>query len=92
MFTLPSNKETGRGVHSTTWRELITLKNGAHVIDTPGLRELGYVEVNQGIVETFTDIKELSKSVILKTVIIKILKVAQLLMPLNRVQLKKKDF
>ena len=61
LFTLPSNKETGRGVHSTTWRELITLKNGAHVIDTPGLRELGYVEVNQGIVETFTDIEELSK-------------------------------
>ena len=61
LFTLPSNSETGRGVHSTTWRELITLKNGAHVIDTPGLRELGYVEVNYGITETFSDIKELSK-------------------------------
>ena len=61
LFTLPSNRETGRGVHSTTWRELITLKNGAHVIDTPGLRELGYIEVSHGIVETFTDIKKLSK-------------------------------
>ncbi|QBG48342.1 ribosome small subunit-dependent GTPase A [Verrucomicrobia bacterium S94] len=60
LFTLPVRESDGKGVHSTTWRELITLDNGAHVIDTPGMRELGNMDVNEGIGETFEDIIELS--------------------------------
>ncbi|MDZ8118122.1 ribosome small subunit-dependent GTPase A [Pontiella agarivorans] len=60
LFTLPVRESDGKGLHSTTWRELITLENGAHVIDTPGMRELGNMDVNEGIGETFDDITELS--------------------------------
>lgn len=56
LFTLPVRESDGKGVHSTTWRELITLENGAHVVDTPGMRELGNMDVNEGIEETFDDI------------------------------------
>jgi ribosome biogenesis GTPase len=61
LFTLPVRESDGKGVHSTTWRELITLENGAHVIDTPGMRELGNMDVNEGIEETFDDIQALAE-------------------------------
>ncbi len=60
LFTLPVRESDGKGVHSTTWRELITLENGAHVVDTPGMRELGNLDVDEGIGETFDDIVEFS--------------------------------
>ncbi|MEN8260828.1 MAG: ribosome small subunit-dependent GTPase A [Pseudomonadota bacterium] len=60
LFTLPVRDKDGKGLHSTTWRELITLGNGAHVIDTPGMRELGNMDVNEGINETFDDITALA--------------------------------
>ncbi|WP_372806294.1 ribosome small subunit-dependent GTPase A [Pontiella sp.] len=60
LFTLPVRDKDGKGLHSTTWRELITLDNGAHVVDTPGMRELGNLDVNEGIDETFDDILALS--------------------------------
>lgn len=56
LFTLPVRESDGKGVHSTTWRELIVLDNGALVIDTPGMRELGNINVDEGINETFDDI------------------------------------
>lgn len=60
LFTLPVRESDGKGIHSTTWRELITLENGAHVVDTPGMRELGNMDVNDGIDETFDDITRLA--------------------------------
>lgn len=60
LFTLPVRESDGKGVHSTTWRELITLDNGAHVVDTPGMRELGNMDVDEGIGETFDDIGALA--------------------------------
>ena len=60
LFTLPVRESDGKGVHSTTWRELITLENGSHVVDTPGMRELGNLDVNEGIEETFDDIHALA--------------------------------
>ncbi|MEI6892453.1 MAG: ribosome small subunit-dependent GTPase A [Pontiella sp.] len=60
LFTLPVRESDGKGVHSTTWRELITLENGAHVVDTPGMRELGNIDLNEGIEETFDDIHALA--------------------------------
>ncbi|MFA5688326.1 MAG: ribosome small subunit-dependent GTPase A [Kiritimatiellales bacterium] len=55
-FTLPVRERDGKGVHSTTWRELITLDNGALVIDTPGMRELGHLDSAAGIDDTFDEI------------------------------------
>ena len=60
LFTLPVRESDGKGVHSTTWRELIVLENGAMVVDTPGMRELGNMDVNEGIEETFDDIQALA--------------------------------
>jgi ribosome biogenesis GTPase len=58
-FTLPVREKDGKGIHSTTWRELIVLKNGAMVIDTPGMRELGHLDSVAGINDTFEDIMAL---------------------------------
>ena len=51
-----------KGRHTTTHRELITLPNGAFVIDTPGMRELGMWDSGDGIDTTFADIDELSRA------------------------------
>ena len=50
-------EEDGKGRHTTTHRQLILLKNGAMVIDTPGMRELGMWDVSDGLGEAFTDVE-----------------------------------
>ena len=52
----------GKGRHTTTSRELIALENGALIVDTPGMRELGNISVDAGIDSTFADIAELASS------------------------------
>ena len=52
-------RKDDKGRHTTTHRELITLKNGACVIDTPGMRELGMWNNEQGLNEVFSDVEEL---------------------------------
>jgi ribosome biogenesis GTPase len=52
----------GKGRHTTARRQLIVLDQGAMLIDTPGMRELGNIGSNSGIEESFSDIWELSKS------------------------------
>ena len=42
-------------------RQLIVLDNRALVVDTPGMRELGNLEVDEGIDETFDEIAELAE-------------------------------
>ncbi len=53
------SKKENKGRHTTTSRELITLANGAMLIDTPGMRELGNLSIESGIDETFSEIREL---------------------------------
>lgn len=53
-------EKDGRGRHTTTRRELITLDNGSLLIDTPGMRELGNFDVQSGMEETFQDISNLA--------------------------------
>lgn len=55
------SKKDSKGRHTTTSRELIQLENGALIIDTPGMRELGNMSVETGLDETFLDILELSQ-------------------------------
>jgi len=59
-FTLPVREKDGKGIHSTTWRELIVLNNGALIIDTPGMRELGHLDHSAGVNETFEEITALA--------------------------------
>ena len=61
LFTLPVREKDGKGVHSTTWRELIVLENGALVVDTPGMRELGHLDPDAGLEEAFDDLFALAE-------------------------------
>ena len=60
FVTQSVSKKESKGRHTTTRRELILLDNGAFLIDTPGMRELGNISVDDGINETFSEISELS--------------------------------
>ena len=48
--------------NTTTRRDLIRLENEALLIDTPGMRELGSMSVDNSLDETFSDISELTRS------------------------------
>lgn len=49
-----------RGRHTTTSRTLVALPQGAILMDTPGLREVGLLGAEQGVAESFADITELT--------------------------------
>lgn len=51
-----------RGRHTTTRRELFVLPNGALVIDTPGMRELGLFVGQEAVEQAFADIVELAQN------------------------------
>jgi ribosome biogenesis GTPase len=48
-----------RGRHTTTKRQLVRLDNGALLVDTPGMRELGNIGAETGMAETFGDVQAL---------------------------------
>ena len=51
-------EDDSKGRHTTTHRQLLMLPNGTMVIDTPGMRELGMWEVDQGLGDAFTDVEK----------------------------------
>ncbi len=57
-FETNAVSETGEGVHTTSRRHLIALENGAMLIDTPGMRELGLFGTSDGLDTTFGDIDD----------------------------------
>ncbi|MFZ1986655.1 MAG: ribosome small subunit-dependent GTPase A [Desulfatitalea sp.] len=48
-FETKAVSSTGEGTHATSRRQLIVLGQGAMLIDTPGMRELGIVGAGKGI-------------------------------------------
>ena len=58
MKTSEVREEDSRGRHTTTSRNLIMLPNGAMIIDTPGMRELGMWDADVGISKTFQDVEK----------------------------------
>ena len=54
-------RRDGKGRHTTTHRELVRLPGGALLIDTPGLRELGLWDADDGVAATFDDIETLAR-------------------------------
>ena len=60
-FETQAVSESGQGKHTTVRRHLMKLKQGAMVIDMPGMRELAVAEVKQGIEGSFADIVELAR-------------------------------
>ena len=55
-----SHKQS-KGRHTTSSRQLVQLDNGAIIVDTPGMRELGSLAAAEGLEETFADIESLSQ-------------------------------
>lgn len=54
------SESTNKGRHITSHRELFVLDNGAIIIDTPGMKELGIIENEEGIKTTFEEIYNIS--------------------------------
>lgn len=53
--------DDGKGRHTTTRRSLLTMPDGALLLDTPGMRELQLADCQSGVATTFADITELAK-------------------------------
>lgn len=58
--TTPVREKDGRGRHTTARRQLTVLENGALLIDTPGMRELGMIAAASTVDESFADIHAMS--------------------------------
>jgi ribosome biogenesis GTPase len=52
---------TGRGLHTTSARQLFLLPSGGLIMDTPGMRELQVWSVDAGLDTAFEDIKDLAE-------------------------------
>ena len=53
MKTGEIREKDAKGRHTTTYREMIELPNNVVIIDTPGMREIGLCDVDEGIDDTF---------------------------------------
>ncbi len=62
MATQDVRSEDDKGRHTTTHREIFRLPDGVLLLDTPGMRELGLVEAEEGLEETFDDVADLAGS------------------------------
>ena len=60
QLTLPVREHDDRGRHTTTSRELFTLRDGGMVIDTPGMRELQLWRIEDGVANAFDDIEQIA--------------------------------
>lgn len=52
-------EDDSRGRHTTTHRQMIRLRSGVLIIDTPGMRELGLWHADEGINGAFAEIEAL---------------------------------
>ena len=59
-FETKAVSATGEGVHTTSRRHLLVLGQGALLVDTPGMRELGLLGADDGLAAGFPEIREIS--------------------------------
>jgi ribosome biogenesis GTPase len=58
--TAEVRQDDSRGRHTTSRRDLFVLPGGAVLIDSPGMREVGLWDAEEGLAETFADIEALA--------------------------------
>ena len=61
MVTAAIREHDAHGRHTTTHRELVRLPSGHLILDTPGMRELGLLEAEEGVSTTFEDVEALAE-------------------------------
>lgn len=61
IATTAISEKTGRGMHTTTSREMYFMNNGGIVIDNPGSREVGVVNAQSGIEDVFAYIETIAR-------------------------------
>ncbi len=60
MKTGEIREKDDRGRHTTTYRQMIPLGEDGWLIDTPGMRQMGIWDAEEGLTESFADISELT--------------------------------
>ncbi|WP_315832818.1 ribosome small subunit-dependent GTPase A [Bradyrhizobium prioriisuperbiae] len=61
MATSAIREGDARGRHTTSHRELVLLPGGTLILDTPGMRELGLLDADEGLDAAFDDIETLAQ-------------------------------
>ena len=62
MATNEVRASDARGRHTTSSRQLILLPGGGLILDTPGIREVGLVDADEGLSTVFDDIEDLARN------------------------------
>ena len=61
LSTQAIREDDAKGRHTTTSRHMVSLPGGAWIIDSPGMRELQLVDVQEGIDDVFAEISALAE-------------------------------
>ncbi|MEX0882162.1 MAG: ribosome small subunit-dependent GTPase A [Cyclobacteriaceae bacterium] len=58
QITQPVSKATSKGIHTTTFAEMFTFENNGYLIDTPGIKEFGILDIeNQELSHYFVELR-----------------------------------
>jgi ribosome biogenesis GTPase len=61
FYTKSIREKDEKGRHATSRRQMVILKGGGMIIDTPGMREMGIMDASEGIEISFPEIEEMGK-------------------------------
>jgi ribosome biogenesis GTPase len=62
MATQDIRAADARGRHTTSYRQLVLLPGGGLILDTPGIREVGLIDADEGLNTVFDDIEQLAQN------------------------------
>lgn len=62
MATAAIRESDAQGRHTTSHRQLVLLPGGGLILDTPGIREVGLIDAEDGVSALFDDIERLAEA------------------------------